>query len=87
MVRGGALQSLPWREVRTGDIVIVYDKEEFPADVILLATSEELGKCFTEVPLAPALPRSAVCCCRWVSGGRVPRRLPLVLRWRPTALL
>jgi magnesium-transporting ATPase (P-type) len=49
VVRDGALVCIPWRHVITGDIVVVLDKEEFPADVVLLATSEELGKCFTEV--------------------------------------
>ena len=33
----------------TGDIVVILDKEEAPADIVLLATSEELGKCYTEV--------------------------------------
>jgi hypothetical protein len=49
VIRGGEVVHLPWRSVRTGDMIVVFDKEEFPADVILLATSEEMGKCYTEV--------------------------------------
>jgi hypothetical protein len=44
------MMTVPWKAVVTGDVVVVLDKEEFPADVVLLATSEELGKCYTEVP-------------------------------------
>ncbi len=49
VIRNGVVVHMPWRAVCTGDMIVVFDKEEFPADVILLATSEEMGKCFTEV--------------------------------------
>jgi len=37
-----------WRDLRVGDIVLVKEGDELPADVLILGTSEEGGKCFTE---------------------------------------
>ena len=48
VVRDGAVSTLLWRNVRAGDIMLVRDREEVPADVVVLATSEEEGRCFTE---------------------------------------
>ncbi len=44
----GTTEIVRWHEVRVGDILLIRDREEFPADLVLLATSEEGGKCFTE---------------------------------------
>lgn len=61
VIRNGEVVHLPWRSVRTGDMIVVFDKEEFPADVILLATSEEMGKCYTEVScLSPRVAAQSV---------------------------
>lgn len=38
----------PWREVRVGDVVQVLRDEFLPADLVLLATSNEEGTCYVE---------------------------------------
>ena len=48
VLRDGMQQKILWRNVRAGDIMLVRDREEVPADVVVLATSEEEGRCFTE---------------------------------------
>lgn len=37
-----------WQEVQVGDILCLSDREEAPADVFILSTSEEEGRCFVE---------------------------------------
>lgn len=37
--------TVEWQELKPGDIVKIHEKEEFPADMILLASSEEMGDC------------------------------------------
>ncbi|KAH3674613.1 hypothetical protein WICMUC_003159 [Wickerhamomyces mucosus] len=37
-----------WKDVKVGDIVRIHNNEEAPADLIILATSDEDGKCFVE---------------------------------------
>ncbi|RHY23148.1 hypothetical protein DYB32_009292, partial [Aphanomyces invadans] len=37
-----------WQDVQVGDILFLKDKDELPADVLILATSEEEGRCFVE---------------------------------------
>lgn len=44
----GELLPTPWRDVLVGDVVLVSDRDEFCADMVILATSEEEGKCFVE---------------------------------------
>lgn len=44
----GSMKEVAWRDVVVGDIVVVEDRQELPADIIVLATSEEDAKCFTE---------------------------------------
>ena len=44
----GTIDSIKWHEVRVGDLLLLRDREEFAADCILITTSDEGGKCFTE---------------------------------------
>jgi len=37
-----------WRDVAVGDLVVIKDKEEIPADVVLLTSSEDEGVGFVE---------------------------------------
>lgn len=37
-----------WCEVLVGDVIFLSDREEAPADVFILSTSEEEGRCFVE---------------------------------------
>ncbi|DAZ95288.1 TPA: hypothetical protein N0F65_007778 [Lagenidium giganteum] len=37
-----------WQDIRVGDILILGDREEAPADIFILSTSEEEGRCFVE---------------------------------------
>ena len=37
-----------WKDLRQGDIICVYQEEEFPADVLILDTSEKDHKCLVD---------------------------------------
>lgn len=37
-----------WKDVRVGDMLRIYNNEEIPADMIILATSDDDNCCFTE---------------------------------------
>jgi phospholipid-transporting ATPase len=41
-------QSELWKDVRIGDVVRVRQNEEFPADIILLQSSDPKLSCFIE---------------------------------------
>jgi phospholipid-transporting ATPase len=45
---GGSWERVDWRSVQVGDIQIVYKDQFFPADMILLTSSEPKGICFVE---------------------------------------
>ncbi|KAF1328557.1 P-type atpase, partial [Globisporangium splendens] len=44
----GTTQTIAWQELQVGQIVCVRNNEELPADAVILATSEEEGRCFIE---------------------------------------
>lgn len=48
VLRDGEFVTVKWQNVRTGDIIKVENKQSFPADIILLSTSEEQGLCYVE---------------------------------------
>lgn len=45
VVRDGKLDQVKWKDLVVGDIVRVKDKKYFPADLLLLSSSDE-GVCF-----------------------------------------
>lgn len=48
VLRDNTLQSLLWTEVQVGDIVKVVNGQFFPADLIILSSSEPMGMCYIE---------------------------------------
>ena len=48
VLRGSSFENLKWVGVKVGDIVRVESEEPFPADLVLLATSEPEGLCYIE---------------------------------------
>ncbi|KAG1683412.1 hypothetical protein DVH05_015319, partial [Phytophthora capsici] len=45
---GGQTQLIAWQDLQVGQLVCVENREELPADVVIIATSEEEGRCFIE---------------------------------------
>ncbi|OWZ04048.1 P-type ATPase (P-ATPase) [Phytophthora megakarya] len=45
---GGQTEMIAWQDLQVGQLVCVENHEELPADVVILATSEEEGRCFIE---------------------------------------
>eukprot|EP01134_Creolimax_fragrantissima_P006623 CFRG6623T1 len=48
VLRQGTFQTITWREVQVGDIVRVVHDQYFPADLIVLSSSEPMGICYVE---------------------------------------
>ncbi|KAE9256457.1 putative phospholipid-transporting ATPase [Phytophthora fragariae] len=46
--RHGEIVTKEWQEVLVGDVLRLGDRDEAPADVFILSTSEEEGRCFVE---------------------------------------
>lgn len=48
VLKGSAFESTKWTNVAVGDIVRIQSEEPFPADIVLLASSEPEGLCYIE---------------------------------------
>ena len=48
VLKGSGFENVKWVSVKVGDIVRVESEEPFPADLVLLATSEPEGLCYIE---------------------------------------
>ncbi|GKT47937.1 putative phospholipid-transporting ATPase NEO1 [Colletotrichum spaethianum] len=88
VLRGTAFQETKWINVSVGDIIRVESEEPFPADLVLLASSEPEGLCYietanldgeTNLKIKQALPET----CTMVSssdlsrlGGRIKSEQP-----------
>ena len=48
MCGDGAFRQLPWRSVRVGDVVMVRDDEELPADLLLLHSALDEAVCYVQ---------------------------------------
>jgi len=48
VLRRGVWKMMQWHEIQVGDIVQVNDKEEFPADLLLLSSNLPEGMCYIE---------------------------------------
>jgi len=41
-------KSVPWKDIRVGDIILLSMDENVPADIVVLSTSEEENECYVE---------------------------------------
>lgn len=48
MYRNGAFAALPWREVAVGEFVKIVNNDSFPADLLLIASSDSSGLGYIE---------------------------------------
>ena len=48
VVAGGEVKHVRWKDVRVGQLVLVRDKEEIPADLVLLSSNKMEGICYVE---------------------------------------
>lgn len=48
VLRGSRFEDVKWIDIKVGDIIRVESEEPFPADVVLLASSEPEGLCYIE---------------------------------------
>ncbi|KAK9812802.1 hypothetical protein WJX72_004072 [[Myrmecia] bisecta] len=47
-LRDGGIHDVAWRDIKVGDIVKVYDRKYFPADLVLLSSANPEGVCYIE---------------------------------------
>jgi magnesium-transporting ATPase (P-type) len=65
MCGDGAFRMVPWRDVRVGDIVMVRDDEEVPADLLVVFAALPENVCYVQTTnLGAAYGGEAVLCCR-----------------------
>ena len=48
VLRGDKFEDIFWKDVKTGDILKVENKEFFPCDLIQVSSSESQGLCYVE---------------------------------------
>eukprot|EP00026_Physarum_polycephalum_P000972 Phypoly_transcript_00973.p1 GENE.Phypoly_transcript_00973~~Phypoly_transcript_00973.p1 ORF type:complete len:1149 (+),score=209.12 Phypoly_transcript_00973:246-3692(+) len=48
VLRGGRFERVAWKEVQTGDIVKLTNRQLIPADLVVLTSSEPQGMCYIE---------------------------------------
>lgn len=48
VLRGSELETIEWRHLVVGDIVMVRKGQQFPADLLMLASSDSQGVCYIE---------------------------------------
>lgn len=44
----GKLENILWKDLRVGEIIMVQNKHQLPADCLLLASTNDLGVCYIE---------------------------------------
>uniref|UniRef100_UPI00358FB1BC probable phospholipid-transporting ATPase IA isoform X2 n=1 Tax=Myxine glutinosa TaxID=7769 RepID=UPI00358FB1BC len=48
VLRNGMWQTVPWEKVIVGDLVYIVDLQNFPADIVILSTSEPQSMCYIQ---------------------------------------
>ncbi|KAK3718506.1 aminophospholipid translocase [Vermiconidia calcicola] len=78
VLRGTRFEDVSWIDVQVGDIIRVQSEESFPADIVLLASSEPEGLCYietanldgeTNLKIKQAIPET----CEYVSSAELAR--------------
>ncbi|KAJ5077251.1 putative phospholipid-transporting atpase [Anaeramoeba ignava] len=47
-LRNGSFQTMKWKDLKVGDIVKITNGKFFPADIVILSTSEPMNMCYIE---------------------------------------